>query len=97
MNIILQIYWLTVLAGVMSALIEMMASKGANPFKAMGELQKSLEDLPPKWATILEDLINWMFDNAPLGTYIVIASISIIPVINLIYTWINIKNSISED
>ncbi|HEY5563902.1 MAG TPA: hypothetical protein VIK72_19475 [Clostridiaceae bacterium] len=96
MNIILQIYWITVLAGVMSAILRMKLNKGNDPFKAMRHIQEQMDTLPDEWLERFNNLFNWAFDNAPLSLYIVIATLAVIPVVNLMYFWENIKGAIAD-
>lgn len=97
MNIALQIYWITILMGVLSAILKIKSNKLSDPFKAMKDMQESMADLPNGWADKCSNLIDWAFNNAPFSIYIIIATLSTIPIINLVYVWTNIKDLMFED
>ena len=96
MNIIVQIYWITVLAGVLSAILRIKLNRGIDPFKAMRDIQKDIDSMSEKWANRITNLINWMTDNTPFSIYMVVGTLSIIPIINLIYFYANVKGAITD-
>ena len=97
MNIILQIYWLTVLAGVLSAILNLKLRNVVDPFEAMNDIQELIDSLPDKWAERFNNFFEWLSDNAPFSMYITIATFSMIPIINLIFSYSNIKQLLDED
>jgi len=97
MSIILQIYWLTVLASVLSTILNLKLRNVVDPFEAMKDMQESLDSLPDKWAKRCSDFFEWLSDNAPFSMYITIATFSMLPLVNLIYSYSNIKQLIDED
>lgn len=96
MNIILQIYWITVLAGALSAILRIKLNREIDPFKAMRDIQKEIDSLSEKWADRITNLINWMADNTPFSLFIVIGTLSIIPIVNLMYFYANVKGTIVD-
>lgn len=96
MNIILQIYWITVIASASSQILRMKLNKELDPFKAMKDMQEQIDSMSEKWVERTKNLIQWMVDNAPFSLYMVIATLSVMPIFNLMYFYANVKGVIAD-
>ena len=74
-----------------------MKSKGVDPFKAMRNIQEQIDAMSEKWAERFNNLIDWMINNTPFSLVIVIATLSVIPIINLMYFWANLKDVVNDN
>jgi len=96
MSIIWQIYWITVVAGAATQMLRIKWKKDIDPFQLMKDMQDDLDSMSEKMREKLTIFIDWMTDYYPVSLYMFTATLSLIPIINLMYLYTNVKGIMSD-